>query len=63
MFDRYHIERDNQQQKKVNEVLSQMVDILNHHAPQEKSIDTKNGLPMISVDQAAQELLSMLKNN
>lgn len=63
MFDRYHIERDEKQQKQMGEIFNQMTSILNHYAPQEEKISMKNGLPMVSVDQAAQELLAMLKNS
>ena len=63
MFERCHIERDSKQQEQIGQIFSQMKDILNYHAPQ-KEPDYMSGsiLPMVSVDQAAKELLEVMKN-
>lgn len=59
---RCQIERDNTIQKNIQNTFGQMSDILNQHAPQkEPDYDVKDLHPMISVDQAAKELLDMLK--
>jgi len=51
-----------QSQAGLNNLFSQMNDILNHHAPQkEPDYDIKGLHPMISVDQAAKELLELLR--
>jgi len=43
-------------------MFSQMTEILNHHAPQKEPDYISGGLhPMISPDQAARELLELLK--
>ena len=62
MFSGVHIESNFQSQAGVNNLFSQMNDILNHHAPQkEPEYDTRGLHPMISVDQAAKELLELLR--
>jgi hypothetical protein len=50
-------------QKGLKDMFSQMSEILNHHAPQKEPEYNYKGLhPMISPDQAAMELLQMLKD-
>jgi hypothetical protein len=62
MFGRYHIEGNYEPQAQLNNIFGQMSDILNAHAPQKEPDYSSKGLhPMISVDQAAKELLDMLK--
>jgi hypothetical protein len=59
---RVQFEGNYEPQKGLNDMFSQMKDILNHHAPQKEPEYFSSGLhPMISVDQAAKELLEMLK--
>jgi hypothetical protein len=59
---RVQFEGNYEPQKGLNDMFSQMKDILNHHAPQKEPEYISGGLhPMISVDQAARELLEMLK--
>jgi hypothetical protein len=60
--ERCQIERDPSLQNNIQNVFGQISDILNHHAPQkEADYDVKGLHPMVSVDQAAKELLNMLK--
>ncbi len=62
MFGRYHIEGNYEPQEKLNNLFGQMSEILNAYAPQKEPDYSPKGLhPMISVDQAAKELLDMLK--
>lgn len=59
---RCQIERDPTLQNSVQNTFGQISDILNQYAPQkEPDYDVKGLHPMISVDQAAKELLDMLK--
>jgi len=59
---RCQIERDPSLQNNIQNIFGQMSDILNAHAPQKEPDYSSKGLhPMISVDQAAKELLDMLK--
>jgi hypothetical protein len=59
---RCQIERDPSLQNNAQNLFGQMSEILSHHAPQkEPDYDVKGLHPMISVDQAAKELLDMLK--
>jgi hypothetical protein len=59
---RCQIERDPNLQNNIQNIFGQMSDILGHHAPQkEPDYDAKGLHPMVSVDQAAKELLNMLK--
>jgi hypothetical protein len=64
MFQNVQIENNFNSQHGLDKIYGQISNILNHHAP-EKELDfnPKGSLPMVSVDQAAQELLSMLKNS
>jgi hypothetical protein len=64
MFDeRCQIERDPSLQNNIQNVFGQISDILNQHAPQkELDYDARGLHPMVSVDQAAKELLDMLKS-
>lgn len=60
--ERVQFEGNYEPQKGLNDMFSQMKDILNHHAPQKEPDYSSGGLhPMISVDQAAKELLELLK--
>ena len=62
MFSGVYMEGNFQSQAGLNNLFSQMNDILNHHAPQkEPDYDIKGLHPMISVDQAAKELLELLR--
>jgi hypothetical protein len=57
------IERNSDSQSKVKGLFDQMKEILNHHAPEEEpKYDSRGILPMVSVDQAAKELLELFKN-
>jgi len=59
---RVQFEGNYEPQKGLNDMFSQMTDILNHHAPQKEPDYISSGLhPMISPDQAARELLELLK--
>lgn len=50
-------------QKGLNNMFSQISEILNTHAPQKEPESFSRGLhPMISPDQAARELLELLKD-
>ena len=62
MFAGVHIENNFQAQAGLTNLFSQMKEILNHHAPEEEpKYDSRGILPMVSVDQAAKELLELLK--
>jgi hypothetical protein len=62
MFGRYQIEGNYQPQAGLNEIFGKMNEILNIHAPEERKEYSPRGLhPMISPDQAARELLELLK--
>lgn len=62
MFDRCQIERNYAPQDGLNQLFGKMDEILTQHAPQEKRSYSPKGLhPMIDPDQAAKELLEMLK--
>ena len=62
MFDRYQIEGNYEPQKGLDQLFGKMDEILTQHAPQEKRSYSPKGLhPMIDPDQAAKELLEMLK--
>lgn len=64
MEGRYFIEGNYEPQAGLNNIFGQMKDILNHHAPEKEiTYDAKGLHPMISVDQAAKELLELLKSN
>lgn len=59
---RVQFEGNYEPQKGLNNLFSQMSEILNVHAPQKEPEYNYKGLhPMISPDQAARELLEMLK--
>jgi hypothetical protein len=64
MFEqRYHIEGNYEPKAGLSDIFSQMNDILNHYAPQKEITYETIGIhPMVSVDQAAKELLELLKN-
>ena len=60
--ERVQFEGNYEPQKGLNAMFSQMTEILNHHAPQKEPDYSSGGLhPMISPDQAARELLELLK--
>jgi hypothetical protein len=60
---RYSIEGNYEPQAGLNDIFSQMGEILYHHSPEKEADYTPKGaLPMVSVDQAAKELLEFLKN-
>lgn len=62
MNGRYVIEGNYEPQAGLENIFGQMKDILHHHAPEkETTYDVKGLHPMISVDQAARELLELLK--
>lgn len=64
MEGRYFIEGNYEPQAGLNNIFGQMKDILNIYAPEKEiTYDAKGLHPMISVDQAARELLELLKNN
>jgi hypothetical protein len=63
MFKGVHIEGNFQAQGGMTNIFSQISEILNHHDPQKEPDYFSRGLhPMISPDQAARELLEILKN-
>lgn len=60
---RVQFESNYEPQKGLNDMFSQMKDILNIHAPQREPDYAYKGLhPMISPDQAARELLEMIRS-
>ncbi len=62
MFSGVHIESNFKSQAGLTDLFSQMKDILNHHAPEKEPDYSSGGIhPMVSVDQAAKELLELLK--
>lgn len=64
MDGRYFIEGNYEPQAGLDALFGQMKDILNHYAPEKETTYEAKGLhPMISVDQAAKELLELLKSN
>jgi hypothetical protein len=64
MFAGVHMESNFQSQAGLTGVFSKMNEILNKYAPQEENKYSSKGIhPMISVNQAAQELLEMIKQN
>jgi len=64
MFEnRYSIEGNYEPQAGLNAIFDQMKDILDYRAPQKEPDYNSSSLhPMISVDQAAKELLELMKN-
>lgn len=63
MFRGVQISGDFSTQANLNNLFGQMKDILKTHAPEEElSYESKGLHPMVSVDQAAKELLELLKN-
>jgi hypothetical protein len=64
MFEGVKIENNFNSQHGLNKIYDQISNILNDHAPEkELEYSSKGSLPMVSVDQAAQELLNMLKTS
>jgi hypothetical protein len=62
LLDRCQIERNYKPQAGLNEIFGKMENILDHYAPQKEPDYSSSSLhPMISVDQAAKELLEFLK--
>jgi hypothetical protein len=60
---RYSIEGNYEPQAGLNQIFDKIQNILDYHAPQKEPDYSSSSLhPMISVDQAAKELLELMKN-
>ena len=60
---RYSIEGNYEPQAGLNQLFDKMTNILDYYAPQKEPDYISSSLhPMISVDQAAKELLELMKN-